>query len=322
MGPMLIILAAFIGVAALVIGVGTMFQPATESSVEDRLAMLTGTAGAKQAKEARVGQSVLARPLDAGTGFLEIFLARFKRLNLLFEQADTNLTLSRFLTLSGLLGLAGAVVPAILQVHLAAAPALGITLALLPLVWIWFRRSRRLAAFAKQLPDALELMSRALRAGHSLASGFNLVSEELLPPISTEFGRVFEEQNLGIPLPEALTSMTDRIPNLDLKFFATAVILQRQTGGDLAEILDKIGHLVRERFKIWGQVQALTGEGRISGVVLLGLPPALFVAVWRLNPDYVMPLFTDPMGKKMLLAGLVMQAIGALVIRKIVNIKV
>ncbi len=125
-----------------------------------------------------------------------------------------------------------------------------------------------------------------------------------------------------MPLDEALENMTNRIPNLDLRFFATAVILQRQTGGDLAEILDKIGYLVRERFKIWGQVQALTGEGRISGVVLLGLPPALFLGVWRLNPDYVMPLFTDPLGKKMLISGLIMQTVGALVIRKIVNIKV
>ena len=112
------------------------------------------------------------------------------------------------------------------------------------------------------------------------------------------------------------------MPNLDLRFFATAIVLQRQTGGDLAEILDKIGYIVRERFKIWGQVQALTGEGRLSGIVLLGLPPVLFLAVYRLNPDYIMMLFTDPMGKKMLAGAVIMQVLGALVIRKIINIKV
>ena len=117
-------------------------------------------------------------------------------------------------------------------------------------------------------------------------------------------------------------NLTERVPNLDLKFFVTAVILQRQTGGDLAEILDKIGRLVRERFKIWGQVQALTGEGRLSGIVLLALPPLLFVAVYRMNPDYLMLLFTDELGKKMLIGGIVMQLLGALVIRKIVNIRV
>ncbi len=113
-------------------------------------------------------------------------------------------------------------------------------------------------------------------AGHSLASGFHLVAEEMPAPIGDEFQRVFEEQNLGIPMDDALNALTDRVPNLDLRFFVTAVILQRQTGGDLAEILDKIGDLIRERFQIWGQVQALTGEGRLSGIVLLALPPVLF----------------------------------------------
>ena len=165
-------------------------------------------------------------------------------------------------------------------------------------------------------------MSRALRAGHSLAAGMSLVGNEMDDPIGKEFTRCYDEQNFGIPLEEALEDMTERVPNLDLRFFATSVILQRQTGGDLAEILDKIGHLIRERFKIWGQIQALTGEGRLSGIVLLALPPLLFVVMWKLNPDYCMILFNDPLGHKMLAAAAVMQVLGALVIRKIVNIKV
>jgi tight adherence protein B len=201
-------------------------------------------------------------------------------------------------------------------------PLGALAMATLPLLWLMFRRSRRMKAFAVQLPDALELTARALRAGHSLASGFNLVREEMAAPIGKEFGRVFEEQNLGVSMDDSLSGLTRRVPNLDLKFFATAIVLQKQTGGDLAEILDKIGYIIRERFKIWGQVQALTGEGRLSGIVLLALPPVLFLAVYRLNPDYVMMLFTDPMGKKMLAGAVVMQVLGALVIRKIINIKV
>ncbi len=192
----------------------------------------------------------------------------------------------------------------------------------MPLMWLSMRRKRRFKRFAKQLPDALELIAPALRAGHSLGSGFHLVADEMTAPIGEEFRKSYEEQNLGIPLDEALKGMIRRMPNLDLKFFVTAVILQRQTGGDLSEILDKIGHIVRERFAIWGQVQALTGEGRLSGIVLLALPPVLFLGVYRLNPDYVMPLFTDPMGKQMLFGAVIMQLLGALVIRKIVNIKV
>jgi tight adherence protein B len=148
------------------------------------------------------------------------------------------------------------------------------------------------------------------------------VAQEMSDPIGSEFNRTFEEQNLGKALDEALGDLTKRVPNLDLKFFATAIILQRQTGGDLAEILDKIGYLIRERFKIWGQVQALTGEGRLSVIVLLALPPALFAVVYRMNPDYLMLLFTDELGKKMLVAGVVSQLFGALMIRKIVNIRV
>jgi tight adherence protein B len=216
----------------------------------------------------------------------------------------------------------GILLPAIGGLSVALAPLMALFLGALPILWLLFRRKRRLKTFAAQLPEALELIARALRAGHSLAAGFSLVAQEMSDPISGEFSRTFEEQNLGKPLEEALEDLTKRVPNLDLKFFSTAIILQRQTGGDLAEILDKIGYLIRERFKIWGQVQALTGEGRLSGIVLLALPPVLFAVVYRMNPDYLMLLFTDDLGKKMLVGGIISQLLGALMIRKIVNIRV
>jgi tight adherence protein B len=243
-------------------------------------------------------------------------------LRLLFEQANVSLAVPNFLMICGGLAAVGLVLPVVAGFNMMLGPIMAGALAFLPVMWLLFKRKRRLAAFGAQLPEALELIARALRAGHSLAAGFNLVAQEMSDPIGMEFGRTFEEQNLGKALDEALNDLTKRVPNLDLKFFATAIILQRQTGGDLAEILDKIGNLVRERFKIWGQVQALTGEGRLSGIVLLALPPALFAVVYKMNPDYLMLLFTDPMGKKMLVGGIVSQLLGALLIRKIVNIRV
>ena len=147
------------------------------------------------------------------------------------------------------------------------------------IIWLIFRRKRRFAKFGKQIPDALGLIARALRSGHSLNAGLHMVAEEMAAPISAEFSRAYEEQNLGVPIETALKSMLKRMPNLDLKFFVTAVSIQRQTGGDLAEIIDKICEVVRERFKILGMVQALTGEGRLSGAVLMGLPIVLFIAV-------------------------------------------
>ena len=322
MSIFIVSIAVFIGVASLIGGVALLVSGTSESGVEDRLAVLTGSGTGKQAKEALMKGSVLARPLESTQNAIWTHLSRLRNLNLLLEQADTSMTPPQFFGVSGVMAVVGMFIPVFAGLHPTIVLPMGLALAVLPLFWLMFRRRRRFKQFAKQLPDALELVARALRAGHSLASGFALVSEEMRAPINKEFQRVFEEQNLGVPLEDALDNLTDRIPNMDLRFFATAVILQRQTGGDLAEILDKIGYLVRERFKIWGQVQALTGEGRLSGIVLLALPPVLFLAVYRLNPEYVLPLFTDPLGRKMLAGAVIMQLLGAIVIKKIVNIKV
>jgi tight adherence protein B len=201
-------------------------------------------------------------------------------------------------------------------------PAIAFVMAMLPIAWMMWKRKRRFNKFAKQMPGAMVLIARALRSGHSLSSGLHVVCTEMAEPISKEFNIAYEEQNLGIPIEQTLKNLFRRIPNLDFKFFSVAVSIQRQCGGDLAEILDKISHIIRERFRIMGQVQALTGEGRISGVVLMLLPVALFFAVWRLNEEYVMTLFTDELGRKMVAVAIVLQILGAITIKKIIQIKV
>ena len=322
MSPLVITIAAFVGVTALVGGIAFLLRGSSDNALDERLNQFTGENGSRQKVTSLLRDGALAESLEGGKGFFEELLSRIGKLSLLFDQADTSLTASKFVFISAVMAGAGAVAVIISGLPVVTAVIAAPLAGALPLVWLLHRRRRRFKVFASQLPDALELISRALRAGHSLGAGFQLVSTECNDPIAKEFGRVFEEQNLGIPLAEALDSVSQRIPNLDLKFFCTAVILQKQTGGDLAEILDKIGRLTRERFKIWGQIQALTGEGRLSGMVLLALPPLLFFTVYRLNPDYVMMLFEDPLGIKMLVGAVVLQLIGALVIRKIVNIKV
>jgi tight adherence protein B len=192
----------------------------------------------------------------------------------------------------------------------------------IPWFYVLHRRKRRLTQFQQQMPDAMELLARALRAGQSLQAALHIVAEEMPPPICTEFGRVYEEQNLGKTLEDSLKDMCNRVPNMDFRFFTTSVLIQRQTGGDLAEILDKIGYVVRERFRIMGQVMALTGEGRLSGNVLLVLPFAVFLAVMHLNYEYASVLWSTPEGRELCLYAMVMMFIGAFFIRKIVNIKV
>jgi len=319
---MMIAALVFFGVAALVGGAVMLWRDKPISKIEDRLEILTGTNTSNSKTGAAKESSILAQPLDDRPGYISSLVSRFGKLGLLLEQADTDLTILQLLLISVVVAVLGICLGAVVRIHPALLPLVGLCMGGLPFVWLLWRRKRRLKVFASQLPDALEMISRTLRAGQGLAFGFNMVSTEMPAPISKEFGRVFEEQNLGIPMDESLRDMTDRIPNLDLKFFVTALILQRQTGGDLAEILDKIGELVRDRFRIWGQVQALTGEGRLSGVVLLALPFVLFIAVYQLNPDYLMALFNDPLGTRMLIVAAIMQIVGALVIRKIVNIKV
>jgi tight adherence protein B len=317
----LIIGAAFVGVVTLICGVAFLMRGDTSNSAEDRLDLLTSAVPASARGDGEK-KNLLNEPADDGFLFVEEYFSKFFDFRLLLEQAEVNYSLAQFLMICSGLGAVGAVVVLFFQLHFLIAIAAFAVLFMLPWAWVWYKRGARFNAFAAQLPEALELVARALRAGHSLGSGMQLVSTEMTAPIGEEFRRAYEQQTLGVPLEEALEEMTDRIPNLDLRFFATAVILQRQTGGDLAEILDKIGHLVRERFKILGHVQALTGEGRLSGVVLLALPPVLFLVMLRLNPGYVMMLFNDDLGKQMLAVAVVMQLIGAYVIKQIVDIRV
>ncbi len=265
---------------------------------------------------------ILLRPAQLGLSPSLPHFWNLSPLYRLYEQADVGLDPRRFLLIPIALGTLTAGCLIALQQpipFIAAAPPV---MALLPLVWLVHRKNKRIKQFVAQMPDALELVGRALRAGHGLASGLKVVAEEMPAPVSIEFGRVFEEQNLGIPLEDALRCLADRIPTMDVRFFATAVIIQRTTGGDLAEILDKIGRLIRERFQILGQVQALTAEGRLSGVVLLGLPPSLLAVTYILNPDYLSILFNDPVGTKMLAIAGVLQVVGAFAIKKIITIKV
>lgn len=199
---------------------------------------------------------------------------------------------------------------------------LGLSLILVPLVGIYVKRKMRLNKFLNQLPDVFELMSQGLRAGHSLANAIMLVSQQMQDPVRSEFARVFHEQNLGIKIEDALKNMGERVGLMDVRFFVTAVLIQRQTGGDLAEVLDNISGVIRERLKLFGMVKALTAEGRLSGWVLLALPIVVFVLELVVNPAYANQLLDTEVGQYMLIAGGVMQLLGLAMIQKIVNIKV
>ncbi len=320
MSGIVIIVAVGVFVAsALAFAVNIFLPDNAASATEDRLAQMASRRHGGSSNEPQVS---LLKGFNETTGFMSQLASRMPGLGVYLDQADIKLSASQYCFIILAFFAAGFGLCAIAPVPIILAPILGACFAVLPIGFLLFKRSKRLSKFGKQMPDALELIGRSLRAGHSLNAGFGLVASEMEDPLAREFGRAFEEQNLGIPLEEAIEEMANRVPNMDLRFFATAVILQRQTGGDLAEILDKIGHLIRERLQILGQIQALTGEGRMSGAVLLALPPVLFLVMLKMNYEYIMTLFTDELGRYMLGVALLTQLVGAMVIKKIITIKV
>jgi tight adherence protein B len=192
----------------------------------------------------------------------------------------------------------------------------------IPVMVLNFKRNRRIRTFEEEFPEALDLISRALKAGHAFATGLKMVADEMSEPIGPEFRKTFDEQNFGLPLKDALNNLTERIPLLDVRFFATAVLIQRETGGNLSEILENLAHVVRERFKILRQVRVYTAHGRLTGYVLLALPVFLVIALSFINPEHMQLLFRERIGHMLLGATVVMQTIGYLWIRQVVKIEV
>jgi tight adherence protein B len=191
-----------------------------------------------------------------------------------------------------------------------------------PWLWLRHRRSARMKRFEEQFPEALDLLSRAIRAGHAFQTAMGMCADELPAPVGVEFRKSFDQQNFGLPLKDTLNEMAERVPILDMKFFVTAVLIQRETGGNLAEILDNLAHVVRERFKILRQVRVHTAHGRFTGYVLLALPAALGVALSFINPDHMDLLFKERMGQMMIMGAIVMQTIGYIWIRQVIKIEV
>jgi tight adherence protein B len=193
---------------------------------------------------------------------------------------------------------------------------------MIPFIVLKMKRTRRLRAFEEQFPEGLDLISRALKAGHAFATGLKMVADEMPEPVGPEFRKTFDEQNFGLPMKDALDNLSFRMPLLDVRFFATAVLIQRETGGNLSEILENLSHVVRERFKILRQVRVYTAHGRFTGYVLLALPAVLCIALSFINPDHMNTLFREPLGRMLLMGALVMQTIGFLWIKQVIKIEV
>jgi tight adherence protein B len=250
-------------------------------------------------------------------------LPRVHRLDRFILQAGLEWTVSHVLLACGFAGalaflatVSFANQPVWIAVLVAAAGAA------VPLLYLNYRRARRLAHLERQLPDALDLVTRALRAGHSFASSLQMIGDEMSEPIASEFRMVADEVNFGVSLQQALTNLSERVPLTDLRYFVVSVLIQRDSGGNLTEVLGNLSRLIRERLKLLGRVRVLSSEGRLSAWIL-GLMPFALAAIMNIfNPEFMSPLWTDPMGQTVIKYMLAMMAVGVVILRKIVKIRV
>lgn len=245
------------------------------------------------------------------------------RLAKVYDQAKTPYSLSVYVLTSALLAVVGGLLGSRAIIGqpfiLLGCAAVGMVV---PWGYLYYQKWHRLGKFQQQFPDALELIGRSLRAGHALFVGMKMVGSEMRDPIAGEFQRGFDEISMGVSVPESLGHMANRVELMDVKFFVTSVNIQRETGGNLAEIVDSLGRLIRKRFELKKKVQAVSADGRISAIILMSLPFGIGLIFYFINPEYLMPLFTDPMGQVMVAGASVMMILGGIVMKKMIAIKV
>ena len=326
MALVLVLLAFVVGVGLVMAGYGAITR-LPQMMRERRLdARLQEVSQPQEAEEADTSRKLLVKRRNEGPlPGLDRMLGGTERgssMSRWIEQSGLKASLSGVLLIGLGLGVVLAFVASGIARSKYAMPVGAAVGFALPFLFLNFKRGRRMRAFEEQFPEGLDLIARALKAGHAFATGLKMVADEMPEPVGPEFRKTFDEQNFGLPLKDALDNLTLRVPLLDVRFFATAVLIQRETGGNLAEILENLGHVVRERFKILRQVRVYTAHGRFTGYVLLALPAVLCIALSFINPDHMNLLFRERMGQMMLLGALGLQVMGYLWIKQVIKIEV
>jgi len=268
----------------------------------------------------------ILKPIEqlSSVGRLNTVLGRMDRITAPLQrdiiQAGLKLTVGILLLSSGCLALATYVVVKLLTFNALIALGAGMLTSFVTFIYVKQKKSKRLRKFEEQFPEAIDLIGRALRAGHAVTTGLAIAAGELPKPVGEEFQLLYDRQNFGMPLPEAMKAFAARVPLMDARFFVTAVLTQRETGGNLGEVLDNLASVIRDRFRVKRQVQVLTAHGRITGWILAGMPPALAVAMFVVSPEPMKMMINDRLGVQMIVGALVLQVIGTLIIRKMVDI--
>ena len=275
--------------------------------------------------EASLGLNLVRDEMLSGVPAIHRVMMRFSwssRLKEFIEQSGMRAKPGKIVLLSCVLAVGAYVVTRFFHVPLWGCAASGLALGAVPFATIAFKRNLRLRQFEEHFPEALDLLGRAVRAGHAFTTGMEMIGKESPEPIGGEFRKTFEEQNFGLPMRDALLNMTERVPLLDVRFFVTALLVQKETGGNLAEILDNLSRVIRDRFRIYREVRTKTAAGRLSAMILIALPPIMMFLLSNLNPGYMRVLFDDPKGPTILAIAGTLQLIGSIIIWKIIHIEV
>jgi tight adherence protein B len=325
MDPIIIAAGVFFFVVLFILGLYYVLKIAPESDRRKKIKNRLQAISSPDAQEIEAEIDLVKKNQMSGVPLFNQLLSRFSQSNQLqkiIRQADLKLNVSTFVLLTLVLGTGGYLLSAQLIQFLALNLLAGAVGCAAPFLFILSKRKKRFRQFEKLFPDALDLLTRAVKAGHAFNTGIEMIAQEMPDPISKEFRTTFDEQNYGLPLKQALFNMIDRVPLLDLKFFTTAVLMQKETGGNLAEILMNLSHLIRERFKIQGEIRTYSAQGRLTGYILTFIPLAMGATISFMNWNYIKPLFYTKAGHYMLAIAIFGQLLGYIFIRKIVNIKI
>ena len=319
---MVFALATFGLVCALVVGVYWLFVVKPESGERASLRRrLKGTAVRRQEKVLLKKEEKPFSSVAVLNEMLRKAGTSTSHLQTLIDESAVRTTPGLFLLMSGCIGFATYF--GILMFFPWRAPAIlaGLLLSMGPYLYLKFQRSRRLLKFEEQFPEAIDLIARALRAGHAFTTGLGMASDEIPEPVGTEFKLLFDQQNFGMPLPDAMREFAKRVPIMDARFFVTAVLTQRESGGNLSEVLDNLSSVVRERFKVKRQVRVISAHGRITGWILTAMPPIVALMMFFVVPESMRLLVTDPLGIRLVIIGIVLQITGSIIISKILKVE-
>ncbi len=318
---MTLLVLVFLVIVAMTFGalLFAMRPTRTDKTIEQRISTMRLPVVEHTSEEA---VQLLKQSRSTSFAWLESAVVKFhasRKLHSYIDQSQVRISVGAFVMSTAGLAAAGALLTYKFLPVLPAALAAAVLASLLPYAVLAYKRNKRIAAFNAALPDCIDMMGRALRAGHSMIAAIEMVSEQCVDPLASEFGDVFQQQNFGLPLREALMHLLERVPSQDLRVLVTAILVQRDTGGNLAEILDRTATVIRERLRIKGEIRIHTAQGRLTGWILSLLPVTMLLLINIVNPGYSHVLLVDPLGQKLIYVGIGLTAAGALTIRHIVN---